>query len=246
MLQQAVRRNDGCDEKLSRSKTRERIQNTSERSGVRKFIGAAYLREADSFITRDTRDDSTTASFFSSRYDTTVVGSDDAESDSRISDEESEWSKTTTETRNTKNSAYSWVHQSNQKFNAQQRQQHQQQQQQHRNHYHVPNDVSSPTNSVEAVRGKRASAKNEGAKKVVTSFTTSTFDYIRKTRQQFAKPCQDPPSDKSMATSRSIRAADAGSVFFKKKVNLQRRKNELARLILKRNQMEVIQAGKEP
>lgn len=137
-------------------------------------------------------------------------------------------------------------------------------QQQYYNDYYARhnNDVDvttttspSPTNSVGAVR---EGGDNKSAKKVAVSYYSSSssknaFDYIirNKTRKQFAMPCQDPPSDKSMATSRSIRAADAGSVFFKKTARcfqkqLRRKNDELAKQILKRRQMGVIQAGHEP
>ena len=256
MLQEAVRRRADCDsdrKQRLRSKSRE----NSERSGVRKCIGAAYVREADSFITRDTRDtrdDVTTASYMSSRYDlSTVVGSDDTtmyptESDSRTS-VGSEWTEKTAGINNTKKSSFTWLQSSNNILNRTSKGQ-----QQQYNHYQPQpqphprnNNVSSPTNSVGAVRRVKGD-NNKTTSKVVSSYSSNAFDYIRKNRKPFfQKPCHDPPSDKSMATSRSIRAADAGSVFFKKNgAALQRRKSELARLILKRRQMGLIQAGQQP
>jgi hypothetical protein len=82
---------------------------------------------------------------------------------------------------------------------------------------------TSPTDSVGAVK---------------TSFR-SKFDYIRK-NQRFANPFPDPPSDRSMITTKSIIAAEAGSLLKKgyrtsihKKTVMVARRNELVKQILK-------------
>jgi hypothetical protein len=70
----------------------------------------------------------------------------------------------------------------------------------------------------------------------------SKFDYIRKS-QKFANPFPDPPSDQSMMTSHSIIADEAGSLLkrgyrynISKRTELQARKNELVKQILKQRQ----------
>ena len=89
----------------------------------------------------------------------------------------------------------------------------------------------SPTNSVGAV--KRS--------------IKSKFDYIRK-NQQFSNLLQDPPSDKSLASSHSIKAEDAGSLLRgtfanayarkqaieARKMQLITRKNALAKHIIQK------------
>jgi hypothetical protein len=88
-------------------------------------------------------------------------------------------------------------------------------------------DLSSPSNSVGAVK---STFKNK-------------FDYIRKT-QQFANPnFQDPPSDRSLATSFSVNAAEAGSILTK---GFRNRRSDLARQIIKRRQVIVSRTGFDP
>jgi hypothetical protein len=89
-------------------------------------------------------------------------------------------------------------------------------------------NLTSPTNSVGAVK---SSIKNK-------------FDYIRK-NHQFSKNLnfQDPPSDRSMATSISINADEVGPALTNA---LRNRRNELARQILKRRQMIVSRSGFDP
>ena len=77
------------------------------------------------------------------------------------------------------------------------------------------------------------------------SVYSSAFDYILKASQKISNQTKDPPSDKSMATSRSIRAADAGSVLLRQGI-IRRKNNELVRTILKRRQLGLQQAGTEP
>jgi hypothetical protein len=88
---------------------------------------------------------------------------------------------------------------------------------------------SSPTNSVGAVKN---TIKNK-------------FDYIRKNHQfsNFNLTFQDPPSDRSMATSVSINANEAGSFLTRGMIS---RRNELARQIIKRRQDIVSRAGLDP
>jgi hypothetical protein len=163
-------------------------------------------------------------SYIDSRYSEDTYPTD-AITDSSASEEEydgytsewtaktnaSEWTTKTTETE--KKSYVSWLNNSKDQTS-------------HKNGKqtdHISpsqNDVLSPTSSVGAVK---ISAKDR-------------FDYIRsKNRHQFAVNTaqRDPPSDKTMMTSRSIRAADAGSILFK---SVHRRKNELATQIIKRRQ----------
>lgn len=79
----------------------------------------------------------------------------------------------------------------------------------------------------------------------------SKFDYIRKS-QRFANPFPDPPSDRSMMSSHSIIADEAGSLLkrgyrynISKKVEMQARKNELVKQILKQRHM-VSRPGYDP
>ena len=179
-------------------------------------------------------------SYIDSRYSEDTYPTD-AITDSSASEEEydgytSEWTtktnaaewtaKTTTKTtEREKKSYFSWLNNSNDQTS-------------HNNGKQTDpistsqNDVPSPTSSAGAVK---ISAKDR-------------FDYIRsKNRHQFAiNPAQrDPPSDKTMMTSRSIRAADAGSILFK---SVHRRKNELATQIIKRREKTPVfsQFGYEP
>ncbi len=73
------------------------------------------------------------------------------------------------------------------------------------------------------------------------------FDYIRKAANKISKPASDPPSDKSMGTSRSIRAEDAGSVLLRQGIVRPKKNEILARAILKRRmQAKSKQLGPEP
>jgi len=77
----------------------------------------------------------------------------------------------------------------------------------------------------------------------------TTFDYIRKAHRQFTQPYKDPPSDRSMATARSVRAEDADSILFRKGFlpgRPRRKQNELARQILRRRELARIEFGHEP
>lgn len=101
----------------------------------------------------------------------------------------------------------------------------------------------SMDDSVGAVRTSRKDIQQqqEGA----NGDTNYTFDYIRKASKKFVNPMLDPPSDKSVATSRSIRAEDAGSVLLRKGI-IRAKNNELARVILKRRQQDLLKLGPKP
>ena len=71
-----------------------------------------------------------------------------------------------------------------------------------------------------------------------------TFDYIRKASNKISYPALDPPSDKSVATSRSIRAEDARSVQLRK--GIVHPKNELARILLAQRNRDLQRLGPEP
>ncbi len=73
---------------------------------------------------------------------------------------------------------------------------------------------------------------------------SNTFDYIRKASNKLSYPALDPPSDKSVATSRSIRAEDAGSVLLRK--GIVHPKNEMARVLLARRNRDLQRLGPEP
>ena len=77
---------------------------------------------------------------------------------------------------------------------------------------------------------------------------TSAFNYIRKAAgQNFLNPKKDPPSDKSMGTTYSIRAEDAGSALHRNTLMRRQQKvDELARAIQKRKELILRQAGNEP
>jgi len=217
-----LRKCDGV-ERYTQSSS-EMIKNRMGRVIARKRMGAEYHprnRTANRVISKDNGK----PSYIDSRYSEDTYPTD-AITDSSASEEEydgytSEWttrtnaSEWTTKTTETEKKPYvSWLDNSNDqtsKNNGKQTD-------------HVSpsphKDVPSPTSSVGAVK---ISAKDR-------------FDYIRsKNRLHFAiNPAQkDPPSDKTMMTSRSIRAADAGSILFK---SVHRRKNELATQIIKRRQ----------
>ena len=80
----------------------------------------------------------------------------------------------------------------------------------------------------------------------------SKFDYIRK-NQRFSSSYHDPPSDKSMMSSHSIKAVDAGSLLkgggfasALRKKQLIEKKNELAKSILKRRSNIMFRPGYDP
>jgi hypothetical protein len=79
--------------------------------------------------------------------------------------------------------------------------------------------VVSPTSSIGAV---------------YKTTVRSKFDYMR-LHHQFSTTGQDPPCDQSMRTTRSVKAEDAMSLVHKWG-RAQRRKNELAKQIMKRRQ----------
>jgi hypothetical protein len=84
-------------------------------------------------------------------------------------------------------------------------------------------NVISPTSSAGALKHTTT---------MYTQSMRSKFDYVRK-HQQFAKPGSDPPSDKSVASTKSLNGADAAKFM---NWNLTTRRNELAKQILKRRQ----------
>lgn len=212
--------------KSGRNKLR-RSQSTSAERAIRDCIDGVYMGEADSFLDgKEARDDFDIYDpyFYSSHGLRTKSTSD--ETRSRASGK-TEWSETTQETKYTKTSIGSW-------FSSKQSSvaQHQ------RRNYDFDN-IASPTNSVGAVRSSK------GGKAGTRKADFSPFDYIRHvTNKHFANPLRDPPSDKSMATSNSIRAEDAGSAFFKKgalsKKQQQKQQIELAQQILKRRQIQLM------
>jgi hypothetical protein len=214
----------------------EMIKNRMGRVIEGKRMGAADYHPRNRTANHVLSKDNGKPSYIDSRYSEDTYPTD-AITDSSASEEEydgytsewttktnaSEWTAKTTETE--KKSYVSWLNNSNDQTS-------------HNNGKqtdHISpsqNDVPSPTSSVGAVK---ISAKDR-------------FDYIRsKNRHMFAvNPAQrDPPSDKTKMTSRSIRAADAGSILFK---SVHRRKNELATQIIKRRQKTPVfsQFGYEP
>lgn len=73
------------------------------------------------------------------------------------------------------------------------------------------------------------------------------LDNIRKAANKVTNTtANDPPSDKSMGTARSIRAEDAGSVMLRKGIIRPKNNELLARAILKQRMLAKMQDGPEP
>ncbi|KAG7353379.1 hypothetical protein IV203_034650 [Nitzschia inconspicua] len=200
-----------------------------EGEAPKKRLGAAYMRSTDSVITRETgillsdggldksvnqsEDTYTTDSISGSSSSEDISYSDSNESPGPLKERLTTSLRTNlVDTRsistedvekNPHNSAFSWFSMSNMGTKT--------------------GAPLSPTDSVGAVKKS----------------IRSKFDYIRKT-QRFSNPFPDPPSDRSMRTTHSIIANEAGSLLkmgyrynISKKAELQARKNELVKQILK-------------
>ena len=104
-------------------------------------------------------------------------------------------------------------------------------------------DAVSIDDSVGAVRISNKD-RLETIQEPTIEHSSYAFDYIRKANNKLSYPALDPPSDKSVATSRSIRAEDAGSVLLRKGV--VHPKNELARVLIARRNRDSQRLGPEP
>lgn len=184
----------------------------------------------------DTDTDSVT-SYFNQKYATgnaeatypsTALGSNDpittlgSTSNDSIG---SKWTEITGGTLNTKISTASW-------FQAltQQNQQHP--------------EITNVWSSADSVAAVKASKKVNNSVVQETSIYDSAFDYIRKASQQLSKKTIDPPSDKSVATSNSITASEAGSLLRRRII--KQKNSDLTHAIIKRRQMDLKQTGTEP
>ena len=212
---------------------------SSDSSIVKKCMDPAYLREIDSFMTKEMGDDDddTINSYYASRFvqsDTDMTYPTTGESNSQDT-EESDWTKMTTDTQSTQKTGFSY---------AQSKHDHAP-----KNYHSIPVSspyVPSPTDSERAVRSSSMQTEQSTQQSFGETTYNAAFDYIRKTQLQFSQSNKDPPSDKSVATSRSIRAEDAGSAILKGRRVVRQKKNELASQIIKRRQLAIIQAGEEP
>eukprot|EP00531_Pseudo-nitzschia_arenysensis_P002954 CAMPEP_0116135572 /NCGR_PEP_ID=MMETSP0329-20121206/11258_1 /TAXON_ID=697910 /ORGANISM="Pseudo-nitzschia arenysensis, Strain B593" /LENGTH=287 /DNA_ID=CAMNT_0003630373 /DNA_START=125 /DNA_END=988 /DNA_ORIENTATION=+ len=109
----------------------------------------------------------------------------------------------------------------------------------------APSEDCSVADSVGAVRIRKDNPQSAGERE--SNANNYAFDYIRKAANKISKPASDPPSDKSMATSRSIRAEDAGSVLLRQGIVRPKNSEILARAILKRRmQAKSKQLGPQP
>ena len=237
----------------SRSKSRERYllkeaaEKRMENRTLKKRIGAAYIRSADSIATKETgllsahnRDELVEVNRSEDTFTTGSVSrssSDELSSDSDIntsSDEVSDSittrlrninrmndarSITTEDVESKPGNAFSW--------------------------FQAKVGVNKTENTTE---GQQSDNDSVGA---VKRTIRSKFDYIRK-NQRFTNPFPDPPSDRSMATSHSIRAEDAGSLLFRGRRQCKEnkdviranemvaRRNELVKQIMQQKQRSIM------
>jgi hypothetical protein len=96
-------------------------------------------------------------------------------------------------------------------------------------------NVWSSDDSVGAVKTSRKG--DQSAKHEEIPYNASAFDYIRKASRKFSNPVNDPPSDKSMATFRSIRANDVAPELLRRGIVRPKDNKELARALLKQRQL---------
>ena len=194
-----------------------KYRSSSKKRKLKKTVREASIPEEYPSVTKGTTNDDDTATEMQRTYTT---ASETYSSDS----DESEWSRFTAGTQNSKNNYSSWLQPDYEIIDEPE----------------LANVWSS--DSAGAVKSSRRGNRSVRPGDMPLQ---SAFDYIRRARQNLSNsnPMNDPPSDKSMATSRSVVASDIGSVLIRQGIIRNKKKSLLMRAILKQRENEVQQAG---
>jgi len=190
---------------------------SSKKRKLKKTVREASRPGEYPSVTKGTRNDDDIATE-TQKTDSTALETYSSDSD------ESEWSKFTAGTQNSKTNSSSWLQPD----------------------YEIIHEPEL-TNvwSSDSAGAVKTSTRGYRSVRPGDMPLQSAFDYIRRASQNVSNsnPMNDPPSDKSMATSRSVVASDIGSVLIRQGIIRDKKKMLLTRANLKQRENEVQQAG---